>query len=735
MYHHVSSKKITMSIRYSLIILLLALCCFSQESYAQKAKLKVAQTYYDQFDFKTAIEIYRDILSNPKFENDTTTLRLAADCEFKLAQFAQAEALLTRLNALPTANTEDMHRLADVYKIQGKYLEAVDTYRKILLKNPKDEIALEYSETPDFANKLRKDSTMYELKNSEINSASCDFAPGFFVNGKLIFSSSRGLGVGARRNYNWNEQPYLNNYLASIGSDSSLSNVVVMGSDINSRYHEGTVTYSPSDNLLYFTRNNLLNGNVKKSKDGRLYLGIYYGETSSGGNVSDLKPFPFNNKEYTLQHPTLTSSGKKMFFSSNKPGGFGGMDLYFSIKENDAWQEPKNMGEKINSPGDDVFPFIINDSTLYFSSNGRLGLGGLDIFYVQLNGDTVVQNLGYPANSAYDDFGLVFFPNEITGYLVSNRPGGKGDDDIYEFRISPPDFINIKGRVVDAATLIPLKNALVTITNQDGSVVQALTDDQGIYTLTAPYKSFVKIEGEKKDYENGNVELATNPRSTDYTASDIVLKKVSFLATGKVVYDVDGSPAPGAIVRLRDKTGMQLDSCYVKEDGSYKLALEDNKEYILEAYKKDYVLLTKDVSSKSNGQRFVNTDFRLFKLEKGTVVRLDNIYYDYGKSDIRSDAAQELNKLVRILQDNPTMKIELSSHTDARGGDAYNLKLSDARAASAVKYINSQGIDASRLVAKGYGETKLLNRCANNVQCSDEEHQFNRRTEFKILDI
>jgi len=188
-------------------------------------------------------------------------------------------------------------------------------------------------------------------------------------------------------------------------------------------------------------------------------------------------------------------------------------------------------------------------------------------------------------------------------------------------------------------------------------------------------------------------------------------------------------------MRLRDEKGNQLDSLIVGADGTYKFALEENKKYILEAYKDEYVLLTKDASTIGATNKSITTDFRLFKLEKGTVVRLDNIYYDYGKSDIRSDAAIELNKLVRILQDNPTMKIELSSHTDARGGDAYNLKLSDARAKSAVKYIISQGIDESRLVGKGYGETQLLNRCVNDVKCSEEEHQFNRRTEFKILEI
>ena len=715
-----------------MLVIALAFCAMPMA--AQKAKLKVAAGFYEAFDFRSASDVYNDILSSPKYANDTTTLRLAADCEVKLGRFENAEKHLTRLAALPSASVADLHSLADVYKIQGKYQDAIAVYNRITVISPTDPVASRYAEMPDFANRLKKDSTMFTIKNSGVNSPTSDFAVGFYTSGKVIFSSSRGLGIGAGRSYIWNDQPYLNNYEATIAQDSSLASPNVMGSDINTRFHEGTVSYSPSDNMLYFTRNNVLKGNVQKSKEGKLLLGIYMGKAESG-ELDNLAPFTYNNKEYTLQHPTLSSNGKRIYFASNMPGTLGGMDIFYCERNGDAWREPVNMGSLINTKGDEVFPFISNDTTLYFSSNGHLGLGGLDQYFIKLQDGAMPENLGYPVNSRYDDFGTVLFKDEIAGYFCSNRPGGKGDDDIYEFRISPPDSINIKGTVVDMASLKPIANALVTITNDDGSVVQTFTDKDGNYTITAPYKPVVKIDGEKKNYEPGSAEVTTNPRLTDFVAPPIMLKKVDFLAIGKVLYDVDGSPAVGAMMRLRDEKGNQLDSLIVGVDGSYKFALEENKKYILEAYKDEYVLLTKDASTIGATNKSITTDFRLFKLEKGTVVRLDNIYYDYGKSDIRSDAAIELNKLVRILQDNPTMKIELSSHTDARGGDAYNLKLSDARAKSAVKYIISQGIDESRLVGKGYGETQLLNRCVNDVKCSEEEHQFNRRTEFKILEI
>lgn len=701
---------------------------------AQKAKLKVAQTLYDQFDFKNASNIYHDILSSPKHAQDSTTLRLAIDCEMKLMNYAEAERLSQILAGTPAVKKSDLHNLAKSQTVQGKYAEAIETYKRILTMDPGDEMAKEYTITPNFDYKLKRDSTIYHVINSSINSPSSDFAPAFYTSGKIIFASSRGEGPGATRSYVWNEQPYLNNYVANIRVDSTLESASVMGADVNSRYHEGTVAYSPGEGLLYFTRNNYLNGNVQKAKNGRLYLGIYSGKAGSS-DVSNLQPFTFNNKEYSVQHPSVSTDGKRLYFTSNMPGGYGGMDIYYCEKEGETWKAPKNMGSKINSPGDEVFPFISNDSTLYFSSNGRLGLGGLDMYFSRLTGDTITENMGYPANTKHDDFGLILFPDETAGYFCSNRPGGKGDDDIYELRISPPDSVIISGRVLDMATLQPMKNAIITITNDDGSVVQAFTNDNGEYTITAPYKKTIRIEGEKQDYEKSGVALTLNPRTTEYKAQDIQLKKIAFLALGKVVYDVDGSPAQGAIVRLRDAGNQVIDSLTVGADGNYRFSLEDNKKYIIEAYKEEYVLLAKDVNTSGTKTRSATNDFRLFKMEKGTVVRLDNIYYDYGKSDIRPDAAVELDKLVRILKDNPTMKIELSSHTDSRGGDAYNMKLSDARANSAVKYIISQGIEGSRMVAKGYGETKLLNRCGNNVQCSDEEHQFNRRTEFKILDI
>jgi outer membrane protein OmpA-like peptidoglycan-associated protein len=716
-------------------ILIAVLMLLSVSAHAQKAKLKIAKRHYDAFNFAIASDIYKDILTSPKHKEDSLPMRMVADCEKRLGNYSMAQAYLEKIATLPFAKTDDLHNLADVYRIQKKYPEVLETYKRILALNPHDGIAQDYMLSPNFVEEITKDSVIYKIRASKINSAASDFAPGFFAGSKLIFSSSRGQGIGSSKYYNWNNQPYLNIYRADIMKDTTLDQVTVLNKDVNSRYHEGTISYDPVNQLMYLTRNNFVRGNLHKSKNGRVNLAIYT-TTYKDEKWGDLVPFEWNNKEYSVGHPTLSSDGQRIYFASDMPGGQGGTDIYFCQRLNDQWGKPQNLGDAVNTAADEMFPYLVSDSMLYFSSNGHVGLGGFDLYYFNLYDPfSRSMNLGYPLNSNFDDISALIYPGETAGFFCSNRPGGKGDDDIYEFFLLPPDFVEIEGKVVEHQTLNPIAGATVMVANDDGSFIEAITDEQGKYTMRVPYKPIIKLDATKEDFESGTVSVPLNIRQTTYRANDITMAKEGFVAIGKVVYDIDGEPAPGTMVRILNEAGEELESTEVKSDGSYKVPLPENEKVTIEVTRPEYIKLTREIDTRGRSSRKVKEDFRLFKLEKGTVVRLDNIYYDYGKADIRPDAAKELDKLVQILVDNPTMKIELSSHTDARGSDSYNMTLSDKRAKSAVKYIISQGIDASRLVAKGYGETKLLNKCGNNVKCTEEEHQFNRRTEFKILDV
>ncbi len=703
---------------------------------AQKAKFKLANKYYEAFDYTMSGNIYRDIVSSAKYANDTLALRRLASGEQRLGKLIDAEGYYKQLVKLNLATERDLTSLADVLKCQGKYQEAIGVYEKILTINANNDIAKRHLDNPEFVTAIMRDSMIYKIKNSAINSEASDFAPGFFIDKKIIFSSARGQGSKSERNYTRTNQPYLNIFFSEITSDTSLKDAKLISNKLNSRYHEGTMTYVPGDNQVYFTRNNYVNGKVTKSKDQNLNLGIFTSKYDAATDMwGEQEAFIHNNAEYSVGHPTINASRSRIYFVSDMPGGSGGTDIYYCDKQGDTWAAPVNAGKKINTSGDEMFPFMVTDSLMYFTSNGHLSLGGMDVFYTNFFDDTPVLNAGYPASTKYDDFAYICYQDEIAGFFSSNRKGGQGGDDIYEFRIVPVDTVMVSGTAYDMVTMQPIPGVVIKVPTEDGSIVEVMTDAQGRYSIMAAYKSELIVEGNKQGYLAGTGKGKPNPRSTQLEHVDVKLRKFDAMSNGKVSYAENNAPAEGSLVRLleiaRGDT-MVIDSVFIGKKGTYEFPLFAKKNYTVVVTQEGFARQTASFNTNNPSDKTFTRDFKLFKPKVGEVVRLDNIYYDYNSAVIRADAALELNKLVQILNDNPTMKIELSSHSDSRGGDKYNLDLSDKRAKAAVTYIISQGINSDRLYGKGYGELKILNHCKNDVKCTDEEHQFNRRTEFTI---
>jgi outer membrane protein OmpA-like peptidoglycan-associated protein len=421
--------------------------------------------------------------------------------------------------------------------------------------------------------------------------------------------------------------------------------------------HEASATISKDGKTLVFARSN--DGSRKGPREVGLFISKYL-----DGKWSDPQPMPFSDPETWYGCPSFAPDGKSLYFASNKRGGKGGLDLYRStLDANGQWGKVTNLGESINTAGDEMFPYAAEDGKLYFSSDGHAGLGGLDIFVANKDkdGNTTVKNMGVPMNSRWDDFGLSLkTPTE--GYFSSNRDGGKGDDDIYYFRDTKNDPRIVKFNLEGVAFGL---------------------DDRG---------------------------------------------KEQILANAHVV--------------LLDAQNKQISESYTDANGMFAFSLEPSKNYTLVADMKDYFTKRDAISTVGKSpdpetlfdkETTVNMAHKMvlekLKLEKTFV--LDNIYYDLNKADIRPDAAIELDKVVEILNDNPTITIELSSHTDSRGDDKLNLKLSQARAESARAYIVSKGIAPERITAKGYGKTKPLIADA----ATEEDFQKNRRTEFKVIKI
>lgn len=723
-------------IKHTIGILLTAMLmlAFVSHADAQRSKHRLANEKYQTFQFKKSAEIYEDILK--KQPDDALALRRAGESRLRLDQFEKAEAHFLALSQHELCTPEDLISLANVLKINQKYDQAVMVYERYLSNAP-DEYLVGYIDN-DWADNILRDSARFEIGTLEINSQESDFAPAFSENG-VIFSSARRQGKGKRKIYSWTDQSYLNLFKAIIEPDSTLSNAKVIKNKTNSRYHEGTVTFDKRQKIMYFTSNNHFKGKRNDSDDGLLNLGIYYAPYEGDNLTGKVKPFPFNDPSFSVGHPVISPDGKEMYFVSDMPGGFGGTDIYVSKRNLDFWGEPVNLGPKVNTPGNEMFPFIDKQGSFYFASDYHPGLGGLDLFFTVLNDDSVpVRNFGYPVNSSFDDFGLITYPDGLRGYFSSNRPGGMGDDDIYSFIVRKPEQIEVSGKAFDIASDSPIPNATILLKdefNEEVLQVVANTDAEGQYRFKVDYDKSYTIIGVKNGYFQREVKVNSSDKSGFLDDADIGLTAYDYAAEGKVIIAETGDHAVGATVLLKNEDGDVLEEMVVNEDGRYHFGLQPESGYYIEAFDRGFPPQSIALDTRGKAATIIHSDLSLFSYELGTVVRLDNIYYDYDQFEIRDDASRELDRLVTILKDNPEMRIEIGSHTDSRGSDAYNLRLSQKRADAAINYLIERGVNKARLEARGYGETKLLNHCKNEVSCSEKEHQINRRTEFKILKL
>ncbi|WP_262249966.1 OmpA family protein [Parapedobacter soli] len=481
-----------------------------------------------------------------------------------------------------------------------------------------------------------------------------------FPSGSTVYYAGEpGAEVGAGT-YGWTGESYLRVYTSSPGTGGLTNPGLMPGAVNDGTYHIGPVAASADGEILYVTRTYAEKEETLRTREDRKRFRTHtlelYIHREQGDGTWTTEAFAHNNpSEYSVGHAALSPDGQILYFSSDMPGGHGGTDIWYSeLQDDGSWGTPTNAGGTINSAGDELFPSIAPDGTLYYSSDGFAGMGGLDIFRSEGSRGTwsTPANLRHPVNSSGDDFAFVV--SELgeggkKGYLSSNRRGGVGGDDIYSFGWERPKIIIIlKGTTSDKHTGERLAEASVSL-----------------------------YDGRR----------------------ELIARKASD-GSGNFIFEL--SPGQRYTV-LGQKEGYHADSAKVSTEGITK---SDTLEV---------ALLLEPV------------------FKPGDTFELENIYYDFDKHNIRPDAAEILDELVRTMRDNPTLRIELSSHTDSRGSHAYNEALSQRRAQSAVDYLVSRGIARDRMVAKGYGETKLVNRCANGVPCSREEHQANRRTEVTVL--
>lgn len=627
-----------------------------------------------------------------------------------------------------------------------------------------------------------------------INSDALDFSPAFYRNG-IVFTSSR------KKNGPQDEkikETFFELFFSELDGSGIPMEVEDFSIEMNSQKHDGPVTFSRDGNTIYFTRNSTKNKSKRKrGKNNRINMKIY--EAKRGHfdwqNVTEL---PFNSDDYTVMHPSLSHDGKLLYFASNMPGGYGGMDLYVVSKDGDIWGEPVNLGEKVNSDQNDAFPFIHENGDLFFASRGHDGLGGYDLYKAKQEMGTwgKATNLGQPLNSDKDDLGLIMSPNAKTGYFTSSRAGGRGKDDIYKFELkegeitAPVANLDAKVVVYNADTKERVSNAdvrifertadglmaggdlydVVILPNRDNAnelVMKLVAKDASTigtpdrttnkngetpYSMR-PNKQYVLFIS-KDGYLTNEVIYSTEGKAGEVTVEVALEEKRCATVKGRITAAKSGELLSNAIVTVMNTCNNEEQVLKSDKEGFFEACMPSGCNYTVTAQKSGYADASNKILIPNGNIEDVATILRMNAvkkatpapaptpaapptkfLERGSVIVLEKIYYDFNKSAIRAGAARDLDALANTMKRYQSMEIELISHTDTRGNAEYNQTLSERRAMSAKKYLIAKGISSNRIKSRGMGENTPRNHCENGVDCTEEQHQYNRRTEVKILSI
>ncbi len=485
-------------------ILVCIACMLSISMFAQQGKQKRADTLFNKFSFVKAAEVYKELIAN-KYNEDYATRKLA-DCYALLRDPKNASRYYKKVVAQEKVPIEYYYSYAQSLRGIKDYKES-----EVWLQRFKDSggvvNANDFSKDANFITSIFNAKQQYFLDKVYFNSKFSDFGA-FEQNGKVYFTSSRDEGVAIKRLYGWNEQPFLDVYVTDAKTKRNVDHSAKLKGDVNSIYHDGPVTITKDGRTMYFSRNNYKDQIEAKDKKGLTNMKIYRA-TLRDSIWTDVEDLSINSDEFSTQHAALNVDDTKLYFASDRPGGHGGSDIWVvNIYPDGSLRDLQNLGSVVNTESAEGFPFINNEGTLFFSSDGHAGLGLLDIFgTIKGENDKIVDviNLGVPVNSNKDDFSFTMNPNGITGYFASNRQGGRGDDDIYAFHRVPT--LQVEGVVTDAINTKPVANSLITLFDDKGNkIADMVTDENGFYQINIDRnKDYKIVAGQNKyidDYRN-----------------------------------------------------------------------------------------------------------------------------------------------------------------------------------------------------------------------------------------
>ncbi|MDQ6472708.1 OmpA family protein [Flavobacterium sp. LHD-80] len=657
----------------------LFMCLFFNAN-AQTANTSSADKKYDDYAYADAIKAYESLID--KGVKDEKIVQRLGNSYYFIGELPSALQWYKELFALnEEQEPEYLYRYAQCLKASGNYRKADEVLEKFNLKAGSEKRASLIRDDKNYLEQIKLNSGRYEVADSGINSPYSDYGSVIYDK-RIVFTSARDTGGIAKTSFKWTNKSFSKLYIANLMPDGSVGKPKLFRKNQKSRFNESTPVFTKDGRTMYFTRNNFTDGK-RGSNDKQVTLLKLYKSELVNDVWEEAKELPFNSDQYSTAHPTLSIDEKTLYFASDMPGTLGQSDLFkVAINADGTFGQPQNLGPVINTEGRETFPFISGENELYFASDGRPGLGGLDIFVTKINADGTieddVQNVGEPVNGKQDDFAFTIDSKNRNGFFSSNRENGHGLDDVYRFAETKRLVCeqDLMGTISDAESNEVLSNVSLTLFDENFNPLSTIvTDEKGNYI-------FPKIKCGKK--------YSIRASKSDYGIKDIstTVKKANGKTTLDFTMQKIFKPLASKAIEIKKTT----------------------------------------VNPVKLGPIKIGTD--LAKL-----LHIPMNFFDLGKATIKKTSEKDLQKVVDILNQYPNIKLDIRSHTDSRSSSESNQILSDKRAQSTKDWLISKGIDGSRLSAKGYGETKLINRCADGVKCTEKEHQQNRRSEFIIVGL
>ena len=654
---------------FLLIIIFTFSICYGQQSKETVKKIDVADKLFNEFAFVDARQIYLEVAESNYGSEDI--YKKLADSYYFNSDFNNAQKWYEKLYEFKNGEVSDEYLLRYGMSLKAnKSFEDAENILKIINANFKEQSISKILYNEEKLNRiLELQEDRFQLSYVKFNSQNSDI-PSSFIDNSFYLTSNREQNIGAKIVHEWNNKPFYDIYKVDLNEEGAFnSKLNSLENNINSIFHEMSPVFTKDGLTMYFSRNNFNNDEYGKSKKGINKLKIYKSTRKDKESIwKNIVELPFNSSEFNCSHPCLNDNETELYFVSDMPGTEGMSDIFkVEILEDNKYGKPSSLGKYINTSRRENFPFI-KDNKLFFASDGHFGIGGLDLFVTELslNEDksTEIINLGEPINSSKDDFSFFYIDDTKNGFFASNRDGGKGDDDIYQFEELENLISNckqsVKGIVKDEITNIPLKETKISMLDEDLNYMKSIETNEN----------------------------------------------------GEFIFDI---------------------SC--------------NENLVFRAEKEGYGTKENLISVKNEFENVTETEFLLDqedeepleikKINKGedlnNILGLQKIHFDYNDSKIRKEDEAQLQKVIALLKKFPQMKIDVRSHTDSRGDKDSNLELSVNRANSTINYIVSNGIEKNRVMGNGFGESILLNHCEDNINCSEQEHDVNRRSEFIVL--